>query len=238
MSLLFLAAIGNWIRKFRTFKHIFQTWIYGFILYFQFWWNILIFLYRFIQIQMNFAFGSQHVRRGWILRSAGVSTNGPGRFLPDRALDVLDDAATLASAEVRWGIGALGFMKVYWLITIQTLQKKSDLMLIEREQFHSWCMNFGWFDSGSYTQTTISSSRNVSQDMTWDVKSTNAAWESSTSLGHDYFVSPSLKIHETYLDGSASISKKLIFQLLFSSSMTFFFVLDKWSLYDIQYSCG
>ena len=24
----------------------------------------------------------------------------PGRFLPDRALDVLDDAATLASAEV------------------------------------------------------------------------------------------------------------------------------------------
>ena len=30
-----------------------------------------------------------------------ASTNGPGRFLPDRALDVLDDAATLASAEVR-----------------------------------------------------------------------------------------------------------------------------------------
>lgn len=34
-----------------------------------------------------------------------ASTNGPGRFLPDRALDVLDDAATLASAEVPKELG-------------------------------------------------------------------------------------------------------------------------------------
>lgn len=95
-------------------------------------------------------------------------------------------------------------------------------MLIERGQFHSWCIILDDLIPGSYTQTTISSSRNVSQDMTWDVKSTNATWESSTSLGHDYFVSSSFKIHETHLDGSASISKKLIFQLLFSSSMTIF----------------
>lgn len=75
-------------------------------------------------------------------------------------------------------------------------------MLIEREQFHSCCIILDDLIPGSYTQTIISSSRNVSQDMTWDVKLTNATWESSTSLGHDYFVSPSLKIHETHLDGA------------------------------------
>ena len=39
------------------------------------------------------------------LKISVASTNGPGRFLPDCALDVLDDAATLASAEVREELG-------------------------------------------------------------------------------------------------------------------------------------
>jgi len=57
-------AIGNWIVKFRTFKNVFQN---EFMVSFSnssFGEIFLIFLFRFIQIQMNFAFGSQHVRRG------------------------------------------------------------------------------------------------------------------------------------------------------------------------------